>query len=337
MSDTIERKKRIDRGIKVRSDTIYAISSPKELIFLMAPRFLLVGILLLLPLIVPSLYWQRVLCLVGIFALLSIGLDFLANYLGMICLGMAFFVGVGGYISGLLNAVYGLPVLLTIPLGSFIGAIICTIALIPCLPLRGVYFAVVSFIYPLVTERIIAATGLFGGTDGITGLSIMTNVWVNQYIIIFMVLICMFGLRRILNEDIGLVFRGIKDNDQSIRASGMNITYYKSLALFITALMGCFAGAYLSHLYGWVGLSLLAMDYSIFPVAAIVIGGGGTIAGPVIGTFLLVPTTEILRSFAGLRIISYSILIVICIMFWREGLLNWARRKYEQFEVVVKV
>ena len=54
----------------------------------------------------------------------------------------------------------------------------------------------------------------------------------------------------------------------------MNITYYKALAVFITALMGCFAGAYLSHLYGWVGLSLLAMDFSIFPLAAVVVGAG---------------------------------------------------------------
>jgi branched-chain amino acid transport system permease protein len=337
MEKVIRRKKRIDRGVKVRADTIYALSSIKELMFLFAPRLALILCLLLAPIIVPSLYWQRVLCLVGVYALLAIGLDFLANFTGMVCLGMAFFVGTGGYISGMLNAIFGWPMVLTIPIGTVAGAFICTVALLPCLPLRGVYFAVISFIYPLVTTKIVAATGVFGGTDGITGLSMLPNIWFNQYIILGLVIICTFALRRLVNEDLGLVFRGIKDNDQSIRASGMNITFYKALALFIAALMGCFAGAYLSHLYGWVGLSLLAMDFSIFPLAAIVVGGPGTIAGPLIGTLILVPASETLRAFAGLRIIFYSILIVLFIIFWREGVLNWARRKYEQFESLVTV
>lgn len=275
MADITERKKRMDRGVKVRSDTIYAVSSLKELTFLSAPRLCLILGLLILPLVVPGLYWQRVVCLFGIYALIAVGLDFMANYTGLNCLGMAFFVGTGGYISGMLNATFELPMAVSIPVGTLAGAVLCTIAFLPTLPLRGVYFAVVSFMYPLMFERIIAATGFFGGTDGITGLSILPSIWFNQYFILGVLLIYTFGLRRLVNEDIGLVFRGLKDNDQTIKASGMNITYYKALAVFMTALAGCFAGAYLSHLYGWVGVSLLAMDFSIFPLAAVVIGGSG--------------------------------------------------------------
>ena len=337
MDEIAERKKRVDRGVKVRSDTIYAVSSFKELIFLSAPRLCLIFGLLLLPLVVPGAYWQRVVCLFGIYALLAVGLDFMANYTGLNCLGMAFFVGTGGYLSGMLNATLELPLAVSIPVGTVVGAVLCTLVFLPTLPLKGVYFAVISFMYPLVSARIIAATGLFGGTDGITGLSIFPNIWISQYLILGMLLICTFGLRRLVNEDIGLVFRGLKDNDQTIRASGMNIIFYKALAVFITALIGCFAGAYLSHLYGWVGLSLLAMDFSIFPLAAVVIGGPGTIAGPLIGALVLVPVSEMLRAFAGLRILFYSILIVLFILFWSEGLLSWARRKYEQIEYKVKV
>jgi len=188
--------------------------------------------------------------------------------------------------------------MVTIPIATVAGAIISTLALMPCLPLRGIYFAVVSFIYPLAAARIITAMGIFGGTDGITGLSLLTNIWFNQYLILGLVLICTFGLRKLVNEDLGLVFRGIKDNDQSIRASGMNITRYKVLALFISSMMGCFSGAYLSHLYGWVGISLLALDFSIFPLAALVVGGPGTIVGALIGTLVLVPTSEMMRAFA---------------------------------------
>lgn len=337
MAGETKRKKRIDRGVKVRTDSIYAVASLWELLYLAAPRLILIVGLFMLPVIVPGVYWQRVLCLLCIYGLLAVSLDFLANFAGLNCLGMAFFVGVGGYLSGMLNATLGWPTFVTIPIATVIGALFCTIAFLPCLPLRGVYFAVVSFIYPLVSARIIAATGIFGGTEGISGLSILPNFWINQYIILTAVLLCTFGLRRLNSEDLGLVFRGIKDNDQTIRASGMSITYYKALAVFISAIGGCFCGAYLSHLYGWVGLSLFAMDFSIFPLAAVVVGGPGTIAGPLIGTLILVPVSESLRAFAGLRIIFYSVLIVVFILFWREGILNWARRKYEQFEILVKV
>ena len=152
MGEIAERKKRIDRGVKVRANTIYAVSSFKELIFLSAPRLCLIFGLLLLPLVVPGLYWQRVVCLFGIYALLAVGLDFMANYTGLNCLGMAFFVGTGGYISGMLNATFELPVVVSIPVGTVVGALLCTFAFLPALPLRGVYFAVISFMYPLCLQ-----------------------------------------------------------------------------------------------------------------------------------------------------------------------------------------
>lgn len=332
MTEEVRRRERLDRGVKVRADTIYAVSSAKESLFLLAPRAALIIGLLIAPLIMPNLYWQRVLCLVGVYALLAVGFDFLANFAGLVCLGGALFVGVGGYLSGALNFYFGVPPVLTIPIATVGGAAICTLFLLPCLPLRGVYFAIVSFVYPLIMERIISAVNIFGGTDGLSGLDMLPNIWVNLYLVLIVVLAATFVLRRLVNEDIGLVLRGVKDNDQAIRASGMSITYYKAYAVFIASLLGCFAGAYLTHLYGWVGVSLFALDFSIFPLAATVIGGPGTIAGPLLGAIILVPVSEMLRAFGTLRIVFYSVVIVLFIVFWSEGLLNWARRRYEQFE-----
>ncbi len=331
------RKKRIDRGIKIRSSTLYGIGTFKDLIYLASPRLILIFGLLILPIIVPGFYWQKVICLFGVYAMLSIALDFLSNYVGLNCLGMAFFLGIGGYLSGLLNAKFSLPIYITIPIASVVGSFICTIALLPTLRLRGVYFTVISFMYPLILAKIIAATGIFGGNEGITGLSILSNNWFNQYFILIILLLCTFGLRRLVTEDIGIVFRGIKDNDQAIISCGINITLYKAFAVFITGIIGCFTGAFLSHLYGWVGLSLLAMDFSIFPLAAIVVGGSGTIVGALVGAIILVPCSEIFRQFQGLRIIFYSTLIVLFILFFSEGIFKWGKRKYEQFEIKVKV
>ncbi len=339
MSDeqAIRRKERLDRGIKVRSDTVYAVSSWREIAFLLAPRAGLIIALLVAPFVVPSLYWQRVICIMGVYALLAVGFDFLAHYVGLVSLGGALFIGVGGYISGYLNHYLGLPPALSICIATIGGAFLCTLILLPTLPLRGVYFAIITFAYPIMAERIIVAADVLGGTDGIPGLDVLSSIWLSQFTVLAAVLVSVFGLRRLVNEDIGVVLRGVKDNDQAIRASGLSVSYYKSVAVFLASMMGCFAGAYLAHLYGWVGTSLFSMDFSVFPLVATVVGGPGTLAGPLIGCMILVPISEMLRAFSALRIVIYSLVMIVFILFWSEGLLNWARRKYEQFEHWVRV
>jgi branched-chain amino acid transport system permease protein len=325
------RRQRLDRGIKVRTEGISAISSPREIAYLIVPRLVFIIGLLILP-IVLSMYWGRVLCIVGVFAMLALMFDFLTEHVGIICLGGALFVGAGGYSAGLLNSYYGLSPALTIPIGTIGGAIISTALLLPCLRLRGFYFAVVSLTYPLMIPRILEALDLFGGTDGLPGLATFPNVWVEQYLVIGILIVSVFAARRLVNEEYGYVLRGIKDNDQAVIASGINVTWYKIQAVFIGSLFGSFAGAYIIHIYGWVGLSLFGLDFSILPIAATLLGGPGTLVGPVLGAFILVPLSELLREFGGLRMVSYSIILVGFIVFRPEGLMNYFERKYHQFE-----
>ncbi len=339
MTNTIQkrRKERIDRGIKVRTDGLYALMSWRELAYLIMPRVILIGGLLLLPLVLPGLYWPRVITITCIYALLALSFDFLAHYVGLVCLGGAFFVGVGGYIAAILNTSFGLPPLVTVPLATLLGACVCTLLMFPCLPLRGVYFAIISLMYPLFAARVIEAFDIFGGTDGILGIDGFSNRWAEQYFVIGVTLIFLFFIRRLVNTDIGLVFRGIKDNDQAIRASGMNITWFKTIAVFIASALGCLGGACLVHIYMWSGISQFALDFSILPIAATVIGGSATLVGPVLGCLILVPVSELLRDFGTLRIVFYSLLLLAFIVFRSEGLMAYGQRKYHQFERWTKI
>jgi len=306
--------------------------SLRELCYLTVPRLVLIVGMLVLPLVMPDMYWQRVISIVCIYALLALGFDFLAHFVGLVCLGGAFFIGVGGYLAAILNTFWGFPPLVTIPIATLLGGAICTLLLLPCLPLRGVYFAIVTLMYPLVLMRIIEALNILGGTDGIMGVASFPNRWIEQYFVILMVLLFLFGLRRLVNLDIGLVFRAVKDNDQAVRASGMNITFYKAVAVFIASAMGCLGGACLVHIYMWSGISLFALDFSILPIAATVIGGAGTVVGPVLGCFILVPISELLRAFGTLRIVFYCLILVAFIVFRSEGIMVYGQRKYHQFE-----
>jgi branched-chain amino acid transport system permease protein len=337
MVDEEKRKERLDRSIKARTEGLYAVNSWREIGYLLAPRAGLVLALLIAPLLVPGLYWQRVLCFAAVYALLAISFDFLTERVGLVCIGGAFMIGVGGYISGSLNFYLGWPVFLSIPIGTVAGAVICTLFWLPCLPLRGIYFAVVTFMFPFLATSIIIATGLFRGTEGLSPVVGFPNPWVGVYLIMVVVLVSIFALRRLCGEDIGLVFAGVKDNDQAVLASAVNITRVKVYALFIATLIGCFAGAYISHFSGFVGVSLFAVDFTIMPIAAAIMGGPGSIAGPALGAFILAPLSEALRGFGQLRVVLYCVVLVAFILFKPEGLLNWVTRKYHQFEHWVRV
>jgi len=327
-----QRRERIDRGIKVRTAGIYALMSWREMAYLLAPRLLLIVGLLVLPLVMPGMYWKRVISIVCIYALLALSFDFLAHFVGLVSLGGAFFVGVGGYLSAVLNTKLGLPPLICVPSAALTGGVICTLLLLPCLPLRGVYFAIVTLMYPLFLARVIEALDILGGTDGIMGIDSFPNPRLEQYFVIAAVLVFLFGLRRLVNTDLGLVLRAVKDNDQAVKASAMNITRYKALAVFIASSIGCLAGACLVHIYMWAGISTFALDFSVLPIAATVIGGSGTLVGPVIGCLILVPVSELLRDFGTLRIVFYSLILLAFIVFRSEGLMIYGQRKYHQME-----
>lgn len=332
------RKERLDRGIKARCEDIFALSSYREILYLMLPRFLPVLLLLILPLLkgVIGMYWEKVLMITCIIALLSLSWDLMAS-VGLISLGQALFFGAGAYITGFLNYTFKLPPVVTIPLGTLGGALFSTLLLLPVLRLRGVYFAIVTLTFPLLLSRFIETTKILGGTEGLSALSPLPNVWVELYVPVIALLICLFGFRRLINEDYGLVFQGIRDNDRAVMSGAINIYWYKTQAVFIAGVAGSFAGAFMTHYYQFVGMPAFAMDYSILPLTAAVLGGVGTFAGPTIGAFILVPLSEILREVGTLRVVFYSAILIICIVGLPEGIFHYIRRKYHQFERMVEV
>ena len=123
--------------------------------------------------------WQRVISIVCIYAILALSFDFMAHYVGLVSLGGAFFIGVGGYTAGIFNSYFSVPPVLTVPMAAIIGGAFCTLMLLPCLPLKGVYFAIVTLMYPLFMARIIEAFDIFGGTDGIIGIDSFSSAFAN--------------------------------------------------------------------------------------------------------------------------------------------------------------
>ncbi|MEW6673250.1 MAG: branched-chain amino acid ABC transporter permease [Thermodesulfobacteriota bacterium] len=330
-----KRKERIDRGIKARSGDVFTLCSWREMLYLAAPRLLPIIVFLLLPPLL-SVYWQKVLLSLAVFALLSISWDLLSQS-GMISLGQALFFGMGAYLSGIADHYFGLSPLVAIPLASFLGGAICTLALLPVLRLRGIYFSMVTLVIPLMLVRIIEATRIFGGTEGLTGMTPFPSKWIELYLVITVLLCLLFGFRRMMASDYGLVLKGICDNDRSVTNAGINIYWFKAQALFMASTVGAFSGAFMTHVYLFAGMPVFALDYSILPIAAAVVGGPGSFAGATLGAAILVPLSELLRGIGGLRIVFYGIFLVVFIVALPEGIFHYARRKYHQFERWVEV
>jgi branched-chain amino acid transport system permease protein len=332
---TKKRRERIDRGIKARSEDVFVLTSWREMLYLSAPRLIPFVFFLILPLAL-GVYWQKVLLSVAVFGLLAISWDLMAQS-GMISLGQALFFGMGAYCAGVLNHYFGMSPYLTLPLATVIGGLICTALLLPVLRLRGIYFSMVTLILPLMLVRVIEATKVFGGTEGLSGMTPLPSAWLELYLVVGALLAAMFGFRRMLSSDYGLILKAINDNDRSVTNAGLNIYWFKIQALFMASAIGAFAGAFMTHVYMFVGMPVFALDYSILPIAAAVVGGPGSLAGATLGACILVPLSELLRGIGGLRIVFYGLFLVVFIVVLPEGLFHYIQRKYHQFERWVEV
>jgi branched-chain amino acid transport system permease protein len=333
------RRERIDRGIKARSDDIFALSSYREALYLLAPRVLPVGLLLILPAIligIGEIYWVKIIIMCCVFGVLALSWDFM-HAAGLLSLGQALFFGIGAYFAGALNEYLNLPPFITIPLATVAGSALSTLLMSPVLRLRGIYFGMISFTLSLMLARVLEATRFMGGTEGISGLDTFPSIWIEVYLAIIVVLFCMFFFRRLINSDYGLVFRGMMENDRAVMSGGINIYWYKIQALFIGTAVCAFMGAFMAHYIGSVGISVFAMDYSILPVACVILGGPGTFAGPLLGAFLMVPISELLRAFSTWRVVFYCVVLAFFVVAVPEGIFHFLQRRYHQFERKVEV
>ena len=332
------RKERVDRGIYARTTDMFALSSWREMSYLILPRALPVILLLAMPIIMKLFvndYWANVSVLLAVMGILALTWDLLRTS-GMFSLGHGLFIGLGSYTTASLNHFLGWPIWVTIPLGALGGGLISTLLLAGTLKLRGVYFAMITLAFPLLMSRVIIATNFLFGTAG-TSVDGFPNFWVSAYFAVGSLLICLFGFRRLMDSDWGLVARAIGQDDIAVLASGINVTWRKIQVLFIASSITAFAGTIITHHLMYAGISAFAQDYSIMPVASVVIGGAGSFAGAVLGSTLLTLLSELLRGMGPLRIAIYAILMVISILTIREGIFPFIARRYRQFERKVEI
>lgn len=234
-------------------------------------------------------YSLYVLGYVAINVIVALGLNLLVGYTGQISLGHAGFFAIGAYATVMLaNA--GLPILLALPLAALIAAVFGFLLGLPALRLEGPYLAVVTLGFGLTVENVFAKAAVFGGATG-PAVPAFDVVFLpafsreqNLYVLIMLTAgLSLLAIRNLVRTRVGRAFIAIRDSDVAASCAGVDLTWYKTLAFAVSACFTGLAGGLFAFHLGQIDPTSFGLMLSILFLAMVVIGGVGSILGPVLG------------------------------------------------------
>ena len=291
---------------------------------------------LILPLFIKSNFFIHMFIMSFINAILAIGLNFILGFIGEKSLGHAAFYGLGAYTTAILSTQFNLSDWRSVMISLLITAIGALIIGFPSLRLRGPYFSIVTLGFAMILQLFISNGGaLTGGPTGLPGVKRLEiyNPFSNDLIVLstdssYYYLIatsfwfCFFISILLVNSKIGRAWTAIRENLDLAESVGINSFKYKLIAFLIGAIMAGLAGSIYAHYFSFVSPKLLDTFVNINIVTMVIIGGEGTILGPVIGAFLVTILPEILRFAEGFRILIFGFILLITIMFAPKGIVG---------------
>lgn len=298
----------------------------------------------LLPLVVTSPTLMQIFILVILYAYFTSTWNFVGGFAGVLPLGHSAFVGIGAYTSTVLLQTYGLSPWLGMLVGGLLASIVGVIIGMPTLKLRGAYFALATIaigegIRVLVEN--VKEVGPFK-INGPSGLSIalsensFTAFQFNTkapyyYIILVMLLLVLLLTYYMMNSKIGYYLAAGGEEPEAAEALGIKVSRYKVIAMaiscFLTALGGTFYAQLMLYFYP---KSILGLDMSYEIAFIALIGGRGTILGPVLGALLLRPVSELTRiylgnSLPGLHLVIFGLILIVVMRYYPKGLVEPVR------------
>jgi len=294
-------------------------------------------LLFFIPLITQQPYTLRILILSNIFVIFAVSWDFISGYTGQINFGHAMFFGVAAYTAALLNKYLGLEPWATIPIGALAAVLAGVVMCLPALRLRGPYLSLVTLALPLILLGVIKAfPEVTGGEHGISGVAALSDSRVLDYYISVLVMIPSVMIMWKLTDAksalvrTGIILHAIREDEIATRASGINTIRYKLFAFIVGGFFAGIAGGLYVHFLKVAGPSTLSLMMSFQAIIWTVFGGIVSIYGAVVGVYVLFPLMEFLRVIPELRVIIFSIVVILILLFMPEGIAVWIRDKLEE-------
>jgi len=285
-------------------------------------------------------YYLYILNMAGIYMILTVGLDLLSGFTGLMSLGHAAFLAIGAYTSAILVDQVGIPFELSLIITPIIVGLFGFLIGFPALRIEGMYLGLTTMGFGFIIKRLIIV--LREWTGGSAGLQVskaslfgitIRNDWDNYFMIYTFAILAVIIARKIIKSKLGRAFMAIRDSEQAAQASGINLAKYKMMSFFISGMFAGFAGVLFAHTNHFISTDHFDVLLSIFFIVMVLVGGVGSIYGAVLGTLFVVimenlfipifedSLSQIIHIGAGeFQVLIFGLIMLIFIIFQPLGL-----------------
>jgi branched-chain amino acid transport system permease protein len=270
----------------------------------------------------------------GINVTLAVSLNLINGYTGQFSLGHAGFMGVGAYAAAVLTTTFGAALLtvlggqewllfgLALLVGGGAAALAGLVVGVPSLRLKGDYLAILTLGFGEIIRVVLQNIDAVGGARGLIGIPGYTNLaWAFG-----VAALTIYVVWSLVHSSWGRGFIAVADDEIAAEAMGINTTRYKIIAFLVGAFFAGVAGGIYAHFRQYIAPQGFGFDKSIEIVVMVILGGMGNMVGVILAAILLTLAGEWLRQFGDLRMILYSVLIIVLMITRPQGLFSWSPR-----------
>lgn len=257
--------------------------------------------------------------LVMINIILAVSLNLINGITGQFSLGHAGFMAIGAYATAVLTTLpKPIPFYLTVLIGGVIAMLVGLIIGLPVLRLRGDYLAIATLGFGEIIRIIIQNIDYLGGASGISDIPQAID-WTGYFVLSTLTVIIILN---IINSSYGRAMIAIREDEIAAEAMGINTTFYKVMAFMIGAFFAGVAGCIYAGSFGFIQPDMFNFFKSIDILVIVVLGGLGSISGSIISAIVLTIISVLLQRFPEVRMILYSLILIIIMIFRPQGLMG---------------
>jgi len=291
-------------------------------------------IFLLIAIVLPIALYSKpafvgYLVLAGIMAISALGLNIILGYSGQISLGHAAFMAIGAYSSAILTMQFHVPFMFTLIIGVSIAAFVGILVGFPSLRLSGFYLAIVTMALGEAIISIFKNWQLAGGNFGIRNIpspSILGLVFSSEiskyYLILFFLLLSIYISNNLVKSNTGRAIRGLRDSEIAAQSVGINIAKYKIIAFSLGSALGGLSGVLYAHTVTYIHPTAFGIGLSIEILSIVILGGVGTIVGPIIGSLFWVILPLFIGNIETLSSVVFGVALIAVVLLYPRGLVG---------------
>ena len=297
-------------------------------------------IALAFPLLVGNQYLLHIGIMVLLYAMLATSLNLIVGYVGEFSLGHTAFLGLGAYSAALLSLRLGLPAWATIPLAGVISALFGVLIGAITLRLRGPYFVIITLAFAEVLRLI--ANNWVDFTNGPMGLSGVAQPALLAdasplmakrfyfYLALALTAVSLYLAYRFVYSNNGRAAVTVRENRFVAQSVGIRPFVYAMRAFVLGAFLAGLAGGFYAHYITFVGANVFGFAFMVSMIIMVLIGGKGTLIGPLLGALLVTLLTEYLRELQELRLSLFGLLVMAVVLFLPNGLMGFLNQRRER-------